>query len=590
MSKFVLDILNINENTISFSGNFRIFSTIEPISNVLSISNIIETLTLNDNNINYISRNFRFSKDGENWSMWYDYSPLDLGILTSLEFNPNDNIYFAFKYSYSDGTHNELLNPITIDSLQLQLNMKVDKFPLKLSQMSANVKCTKETCLELLFDREPKFNLYDVGGLTDFYVSMSYSANILGGLPVLYFSTTPNKSGIDFIFREYSLYDIASRKCIKVIVNKNQFPSSNFMYQNTDMDYHDPFEIHIDKSYFESMFGYKVEPRQKDFLYFPLVNRMYEIQGSPILHRGFMMQPIYWKIQLVKFKPNINYNLDEQNSQFLDNMLLTSESQFGNEAKSQELNSLMNQQYSTTSNVADETRSFMDTSLYVGETDINYNYTRFINYYYDLSKISNSSNLAVIYKDTLKIEDKNDATFVFSFKLMNNISNSIIFVSNDGTNSNLFNIDGVYSVINKTLEFRLNINSNQYTMDLNNINVNTWYTAIVSISPTYNQIGMYLYTYTYDTIDTSNIIEFVLLNKYLLHIPNSLDISINDKSKFALYKNNMYMSNIRIFNVTLEYEKHEYIISQLFIKDESMLRVIDNCRPKIGMPFIMKKY
>jgi hypothetical protein len=47
---------------------------------------------------------------------------------------------------------------------------------------------------------------------------------------------------------------------------------------------------------------------------------------------------------------------------------------------------------------------------------------------------------------------------------------------------------------------------------------------------------------------------------------------------------------VRIFNRNMPIEKHELILSQWFIKDESMLNVIDNCRPQLGMPYLMKKY
>jgi len=592
MARLTLHISSIDDNSLSFSGNFRIFSTIEPVNTILNITSIIEDVNINGNVGSNIKRYFRYSKDGDNWSMWYDYEPYsspELGVIGSIEFNPDDFLYFSFKYLYDDGTHNELSDIITVNSIDLQFNTKSTKVPLRLNRINVNAKCSQESCPELLFNRDSKLNLYDIGNLSDVYLNMSRSINELAGLPVLYFQTIPNESGTDFIFREYSLYNVTSRKCIKVVVDKNEFPKSDFMYQGSDMNYQGPFEINIDKAYFESMFGRKKEPRKKDFLYFPLINRMYEIQDVTMF-RGLMMMPVYWKASLVKFKPNLNLKMQDQDAQFLDNMILDSEEQFGKEANEQELNSLMTQQYTSVSTQNDEVREYLDPNIRINETEINYNYTRMINYYYNMSSVTNSSDLGVIYKDSAKISIDNDVTFMFNFNILSSATTgNLIFVTTDGVGGNIL-IDGDYSNSNQSLELRVTINGNVYILDLLDIQKGYWYSTIISISPTYKQVGMYVYSYEYDPIDNDNITGFNLINKSLISIMNISDITINDNNKFALLKGNILLSNFRIFNRTIEEEKHEFIISQLFIRDESMLRVIDNSRPKMGMPYLMKKY
>lgn len=593
MASLLVTIDPLNDGKINFSGNFRIYTNDEPISNVVSITDILEDVNFGDNDPNLVKRFFRYSKDGDTWSMWYDWEPFsspELGIIGLLAFNPDDSLYFSFKYLYDDGSHDVLLTPIEINEINLKLNLKVTKVPLNLNSIKPKVSCTPEHCPDMLFDRHSSFDPYDIGNLGDFYKEMSYSINEFGGLPVLYFQTTPNASGTDFIFREYTLYDVLDRKCVKVVVNKNEFPTADFRFVGNGQEYSGPFEVSIDKLYFETYFGRGKEPRKKDFLYFPLLNRMYEIQDVSMF-RGFMMIPIYWKIILTKFQPNINYNLGEQNSKFLDNILLNSDNQFGTEAKKQELNVLMEQQNSTISEKYDEVRSYIDTSMFIGETELNYNYSRLINYYYNLTRISTTGDIAVLYKDKAKIGVDNDVTFMFNFQLLNGAGNNIKFITTNGTGSpSIFDIGGIYSSRNQTLQILANINSNTYTMDLNSITTDKWYTCIVSISPTYKQVGIYLYTYVYDSDVTDNITGFNLIDKKLFPIINVNDIVLNSNDTFALVKGFLNMSNIRIFNRTIEYEMHEFIMSQLFIRDESVLRVIDNCRPQIGLPFIMKKY
>ena len=589
MSIISIYIDPIESNIISFSGNFRIFTTTEPISNSLNIANITEDIELNSNIDSNLRRFFRYSKDGESWSMWYDYIPSDITVISSIQLDPDSGLYFSFKYLYDDGSRDQLDNIISVNSIILQLNLRKTRIPLRIDKIHSKISCSDESCNEVLFDRDTKLNLYDTGNLSDIYLNMSRSINEFAGLPVLYFQTIPNKSGTDFIFREYSLYNVIDRKCIKVVVDENNFPTSDFMYQSSDMDYQGPFIINIDKQYFESMFGRKKEPRQKDFLYFPINNRMYEI-GDASMVRGFMMIPTFWSINLIKFKPNINYNLSESDSKFLDNMILDSEKQFGEESKSQELNSIMSQQFSTTSTQNDEIRSYLDNGIVIGETEINYNYTRFINYYYNLGSIINSSNIAVVYKDKSKIGIDNDATFMFNFNIIKNSpTGEFNFISTDG-NSNIFRIYGNYSNNHDTLDINLEINSNTYSLNLNQIDKDVWYSCIVSISPTYKQVGIYAFSLNYDNIEYSNITGFNLIDKSIININEPNDIIIDDNSNFSLLKSSLKMSNIRIFNRILEEEKMEFIMSQLFIKDESIIRVIDNCRPKLGAPFLMKKY
>jgi hypothetical protein len=50
----------------------------------------------------------------------------------------------------------------------------------------------------------------------------------------------------------------------------------------------------------------------------------------------------------------------------------------------------------------------------------------------------------------------------------------------------------------------------------------------------------------------------------------------------------MAIANLRLFNTMIKEEQHEFILSQQFIKDESMLIIIDNCRPQLNIPYIAK--
>jgi hypothetical protein len=58
--------------------------------------------------------------------------------------------------------------------------------------------------------------------------------------------------------------------------------------------------------------------------------------------------------------------------------------------------------------------------------------------------------------------------------------------------------------------------------------------------------------------------------------------------KYYIPSSNMLISNIRLFNTMLKEDEHDFILSQQYIKDESKLLIIDNCKPQLNLPYISK--
>jgi hypothetical protein len=113
---------------------------------------------------------------------------------------------------------------------------------------------------------------------------------------------------------------------------------------------------------------------------------MYEIQGS-YLFRGFMMEPLYWKIQLTKFSPNIDMLMKTEDRRFLDNIIMSSDELFGKPAEVQKKDALDKKQYKTISHKFDETRRSIHPDLSNKILDYTFNYAPLIEYYYDMSGV-----------------------------------------------------------------------------------------------------------------------------------------------------------------------------------------------------------
>ena len=75
------------------------------------------------------------------------------------------------------------------------------------------------------------------------------------GHDVVYFRTVPESDSGDYIFKEWTLFKNVDRKCIKILVPGNKFPSNDPKFSEFELDFQLPFEIHIDHRYFQSIFG-----------------------------------------------------------------------------------------------------------------------------------------------------------------------------------------------------------------------------------------------------------------------------------------------------------------------------------------------
>jgi len=496
------------------------------------------------------------------------------------------------------------------------------------------------------------------------------------------------------------------------MVKDNVFPENTPKYADYGIGFQLPFEIEVDHKYFQSIFGVSSEPRKRDFLYFPLLNRMYEIQGS-FLHRGFMMAPTYWKIQLKKYNPNIDMLLTDDTRSFLDNVILSGDQLFADEVIADIEDATMPAQYSKITTTFDSSRKAIHPDIIQRPLKYTFNFAPLIENYYDLGNIEpleikvnltsdlpatstsqqieslpdldksqsslNQSILAYhgspLYQywkngdlrtfdknvfginsrycrirgpfDTienhigqsesgryiridgyrsLKLNDRRDilvdssgATNTATFKLKEsaiiynaqpkfnttdskNLSftclfnvpstaDSINFI--DGYSDELasgLRISAVFNRYSATLPegdliITLLVNSQSKVYTITNFTSAIWYSLIVSISNEFKQCGVYVYQIKDDPSDIINHNGFIRkLTTTSSFTQEQFDIDQN----YSIMSSNLWLSNIRLFNTMIKEEDHDFILSQQFLKDESMLLLIDNCRVQSNLPYIAK--
>lgn len=678
-------ITDQSKNSISFSKNYRIFSTGEPVQKAVEITGFDEDLTLGSANSGYIIRKLRYSNDRANWSLWYNFTPDDLTNLTDLEFGQK-SVFFEVKYEYDDSTYEALSTELKINEVKIRVKSAQPQADL----FTPSVFCSDERCPAIIAERESTFRPYEVGTATGIAKELSLQTNKIFGHEVVYFKTEPDRDGADFIFKEWTLFKTTERKCIKIMVPDNKFPDNKPNFTEFGVDFEVPFEIHIDHSYFQMIFGKGSQPRKRDYLFFPLVNRMYEIQGS-YLYRGFMMEPIYWKIQLTKFHPNIDMLMKAADRTFLDNIITSSEELFGAEAKVQTTDALDKQQFSTISTRFDESRRTIHPDIKNKILDITFNYAPLIEYYYDLSAINHKINSytlvsnalpttqefspdneiyayedseifktwrqnqlvtgdinvadlnankarikmngpkdsfgakgkyvivegyktlgfktgekrpiletttgsgivnfkqaenAIVYKKSASTVETPNMTFAALINFNRGSQDVTIFRGYDDYDQKGLIIQAIVQDLSGTpnLSIKITINSQEYTYSAGNIEYFRWYPLIIPISSEFGQFEINLYQLRQDPANIKNFNK--LETVYQSNVIKPGAFSFETTATWCVPSANYLIANIRLFNTMIQSEDHEFVVSQLFIRDESTLSIIDNARPRLNVPFI----
>lgn len=454
----------------TYIGSYRVLTWDKPFESVTKFNGWIIDCAFSNNrgsrlDADDIAIDFRYSIDGKSWSLWTNVGTALNGLtnefaeIFKITLNPQNKFYPEFRFTSvltnPDGTIiynvDEPIDPsIVIVSFELDLEFgttpETPIFPPK--QICTNELSPRPVVFS---DCKWTFNPYAVNRAINLYQDLSFMVNNVFGLEANYYSVQPQARGKDVILREYTLFNVVDEKCLKILVPQNQFPDNKINFDPFGLQFEDPFEIQIDKRYFETIFGRGSQPRRRDIIYFPIANRIYEI-NSTYLFRDFMNAPVYFKIELRKYNPKSNtYFQDPAYKEEIDGITLNSTELFGEETRAEELKSSKPQQYATTITqlIQDPIRSYIYKDLDIIGYDLNNNYTIVLNHYYDLSNAfadnsdfgydPNTYRNAVRYKVLPKISATDELSYTCWFSLRNYYDNQQL-------------LQKPYPIINLTLE------------------------------------------------------------------------------------------------------------------------------------------
>ena len=131
------------------------------------------------------------------------------------------------------------------------------------------------------------------------------------GIPIYYFRCDPVAESADFTFKEFTLHNVVACKQLKLMVQDGQMPSSNPKLNEFDFDWEVDWETELSKTQFAAAFGDTAIPKQRDFLYIPMMKRMWQVNSAyDEKQEGLLWRSTTWKLALVKYNEATNVDLD----------------------------------------------------------------------------------------------------------------------------------------------------------------------------------------------------------------------------------------------------------------------------------------
>lgn len=432
------------------------------------------------------------------------------------------------------------------------------------------------------------FNPYQQSQAMNLLQKLSNDSQMVFGHRVIYFATDPDKKGTDHIMNEYQLFNVVCEGELKVSVEGNQFPDSQIVMNQFDLNLFETFQVHITKQQFKELFGPQRRPAKEDFLYFCDLNRMYTVDHAQQF-RNFNNAAVYYKLVLKKF--NKTANID-----YADNKIKTTVDKLTKNSTIDELFSPeISEEKDAIANKAQNKPLTQEPIRleYLSEINkelIENSSTIISKSHYELSSVD-FGQVAVRYKN-LKTVFKNTDNFGYYcwFNLNNYIPNEVynFFHFFDRINQKGWKVDLVSDQV------RLQLDSTVYTWDLTGsstgdaiaLTEETWYCYVLNIDQRTGQSSQYIYKRDVDEEDEAPTLFYTTLRKVFEKTETINPISFEVEA-FApeILASDMKMTNIRLFKEIIPESTHNKILNQYIIGDDSKYLIFaDNATTRIYLP------
>ena len=538
------------------------------------------TFMVASNEYNKFSFKYRYSNDGERFSEFANLNK---------DNNPGDLFFLTF-----DGETDLYLNVrAEVDALGIGSSLTLIDVNFTLEYGDGSIEACPQYCVDCTdpysyvgcanikvecVDSANVFKPYELTKNNNLYNQLVEITSEVFGHEVRYYRTEPSERTKDVIFKEYSLFHVADVGDVKVSVPDNEFPTEAFEYDIFGMGFED-FEIHITDYQFQKTFGPKIRPRIKDYLYFPINNKMYEVKMVELADE-FNVQHTYWRVMLTKYQERSAVQKSDVVEAEMQDLVVGVEDVFGEEIKEEHVKTTNPQQLKTTSfQWEDGVRQSSQKHLVIKDYDLKNRWTIVSKNYYDLSSVA-TDEIAVDYVQQSKQEiDKNLAfTAWFSPVFDSNTDNNKYQL----INGEQFGNGLVARISNTKVEITINgqVNTFLHNMILGS---HEWYGIVINMSNTFRELSVYIYY-----LDENNNFNRPQAANNNLELQFSETRSLTQAYIWDLDKNyelrggQLKLTNIRLWNEAIEEEQHSNILNQSLVRDAHLAKIIDNAIPSLS--------
>ena len=531
------------------------------------------------NELNKFDYEFRWSQTGGSFSEFSELNKTsNIGDLFSLDFNNTLPLYIDLKAEVSSLSGGNSLSLISITYTTQTEDGIVEACP------NFCVECldpfSMDGCANIIVEEcnDNLFNPYNLSKSTKFVKQITGLVSNIFGHEVNYFRTEPDMRTEDVTLMEYSLHDVVDNKNIKILVPGNEFPEESITFDIFGMDFAD-FEIHITQEEFDIAFGERDSqgnliksryPRSKDYMYIPIINRMYEVHTIALADE-FNKTNSYWRVMLKKYQERTSVNKNTFNAA-TDTLTTGIEEVFGERQREEQEKVSNPQQFQTViSTHKDGIRNFYNKDLQIIDFELKNRWTIVSKNYYDLSGVA-EGDLCIEYDAPSSLETGKNMAISGWFNPQFEIGSGDHFIIGDPTA-----LTGFKTYLNDS-EFKIMVNGNTVTFNHGLSLEKRWYGFTLNISNEFSTTSLSIYNLNESGLPQS-------ATSQLTEVFNEVKPSglvWNSNSNFQIRGNSMYMTNIRVFDQMIEEEQRSNILNQYIVRDNQLAKLIDNAIPSIG--------
>lgn len=424
------------------------------------------------------------------------------------------------------------------------------------------------------------YNPYQQNQAINLLQKLSNDAQMIFGHRVIYFATDADRKGQDSIMHEYQLYNVVCEAEIKVSVEGNNFPDSQIVMNQFDLNLFETMQVHITKQQFKEVFGVQRRPSKEDFLYFCDINRMFQVEHAQQF-RNFNNAAVYYKLILKKYSQKANMQTSTNEiKQTIDRLTKNStiDELMGMETNGEKLAIANKDQF------APLTREVIRLEYLVPiEKELIENSTTIISKsHYDLSAI-NFGETAIKYLN-----------FKPSMKVSDNLGYQIWFNINNYIEDEVYNFFNFYSgdlgckvdLVNDQIKLKMNLDEYTFNLDSDLLDENVWYCLVINIEQRNRLSECFIYKRDVDEEEDAGRLSYTLLRNVY---KESLEIEpIEFESEGwnpEILSSDMKVTNIRLFADVIPESTHNKICNQIIIRDDSKYLIFaDNANTRILLP------